>query len=144
MSLTAPTYSCRRFLRLMRNRKEMGDGRPERNCLPITIGSDRKGSLSPISHLPSGLGLLLKLVLLTSVFATGTNAQGPAPNDRLLIRATPSSNITRAVRIEQAPVLDGRDDDGVWRSAPRIEDFIQMSPTEAGPPLFPTSVRVVY
>jgi hypothetical protein len=79
------------------------------------------------------------------VAGTGSaGAQDPASSDRLLIRATPASNITRAVRVEQAPVLDGRDDDAVWNSAPMIEDFVQMLPTEAGLPLFPTSVRVVY
>ena len=48
------------------------------------------------------------------------------------------------MRIEQAPVLDGRDDDVVWRSALMIQDFVQMEPSEAGPPAFPTSARVVY
>ena len=89
-------------------------------------------------------GLFLFSCLTVVAGAGNTGAQGPAPSDRFLIRATPASNITRAVRIEQAPVLDGRDDDAVWNSAPKIEDFVQMLPTEAGEPLFPTSVRVVY
>ena len=95
-------------------------------------------------HLPPIVGSLKGPGLLLALFATVGNAQATVNADPLVIRSTPASSITRAVRVEQAPILDGRDDDAVWNSAPKIEDFIQMLPTEAGLPLFPTSVRVVY
>ena len=86
-------------------------------------------------------GVFLFSFLMTA--AGVASAQAPTNGD-LLIRATPASNISRAMKVEQAPVLDGRDDDGAWRSAPAFENFVQMEPAEAGEPLFPTSVRVVY
>jgi hypothetical protein len=71
------------------------------------------------------------------------SAQSPT-NGELLIRATPASNISRAIKVEQAPVLDGTDNDAAWRDAVVIDQFIQFVPTEAGPPAFPTTARVVY
>ena len=118
-------YFCKLFLLSMPNRSQRSE---------VTGQGKSRGK--------RGLFLLSCLMVVAGTGSAG--AQDPAPSDRLLIRATPASNITRAVRVEQAPVLDGRDDDAVWNSAPMIEDFIQMLPTEAGLPLFPTSVRVVY
>lgn len=83
--------------------------------------------------------LSLGLAWASSVGAQSTTNSGP-----LIIRATPPGNIGRAMRIEQAPVLDGRADDPAWRDAIVIEEFRQAEPTEAGEPAFPTSVRVVY
>jgi hypothetical protein len=83
-----------------------------------------------------------RLILFLTAMARVASAQsiGNSP----LIRATPSGSITRATRISVSPILDGRDDDDVWRDAIRIEDFRQVEPTEAGEPAFPTSARVVY
>ena len=116
----APTFCCRRFLRLMRNNRPRSEVRGQRSAFFII-------SLS-FSALSASLAV----------------AQDSVGGDRLVTRATPASNITRAMRITQAPVLDGRDDDAVWRDAIVIDDFRQVEPTEAGDPAFPTSARVVY
>ena len=50
----------------------------------------------------------------------------------------------RAIRIERAPVLDGRDDDMVWQTAPLIDGFRQFAPAEDAPTAFRTTVRVAY
>ncbi len=50
----------------------------------------------------------------------------------------------RAVRIERAPVLDGRDDESVWQSAPLIEGFRQFAPAEDAETTFRTTTRVIY
>lgn len=84
------------------------------------------------------------LVLLVAFGARSVTAQTTPDGAPLLVRATPASNITRASRITRAPVLDGRDDDEVWRDAVAVEDFRQSEPAEAGEPAFPTSARVVY
>ena len=85
------------------------------------------------------------LFLLVSVaFANVSAGQDPVTSGPLVIRATPAGNIGRATRIEQAPVLDGRDDDEAWRDAVILENFRQAEPAEAGEPAFPTSARVVY
>ena len=50
----------------------------------------------------------------------------------------------RAVRAHTPPVLDGRDDDAVWKSAPAASDFRQFDPGENLPPTFRTEARVAY
>ncbi|GJG87453.1 hypothetical protein tb265_26340 [Gemmatimonadetes bacterium T265] len=42
------------------------------------------------------------------------------------------------------PVIDGRDDDPVWRAARPVTDFVQWRPTEDKPPRFRTEARVAY
>jgi hypothetical protein len=50
----------------------------------------------------------------------------------------------RAVRVEQAPRLDGTLDDPVWNAAEPIFDFSQREPHEGQPPTEKTEVRVLY
>ena len=50
----------------------------------------------------------------------------------------------RAVRIERAPVIDGRDDDAAWLTAPLIEGFRQFAPAEDAETAFRTTTRVTY
>src|SRR5215207_214147 len=49
-----------------------------------------------------------------------------------------------AHRAGQAPVIDGRGDDEVWRSAPKISDFRQFQPAESADPSFRTEFQVSY
>ena len=49
-----------------------------------------------------------------------------------------------AVRALQPPVLDGRDDDPVWRTAPVMSNFRQFDPGEDQPSEFRTEVRAAY
>ncbi len=51
---------------------------------------------------------------------------------------------TAAVKITQAPKIDGVLDDGVWANAPVLGDFIQNSPTFGLPCSQKTEVRIVY
>ena len=50
----------------------------------------------------------------------------------------------RAVRATVAPVIDGRDDDAVWATAPVIREFRVYDPVEDGEPTFRTEARVAY
>ena len=62
-------------------------------------------------------------------------------------RASPPTEPPRApvvVRAIQAPAIDGRDDDPVWRTALVITDFHEWSPREAGPARFPTELRITF
>ena len=74
-------------------------------------------------------------MLLTAplALAPSANAQTPA-----------STRSTTGVRAERAPVLDGRDDDAVWRTAPRESAFRQFSPRIDTTPSFKTEFRVAY
>ncbi|HEX9083557.1 MAG TPA: DUF5916 domain-containing protein, partial [Gemmatimonadaceae bacterium] len=49
-----------------------------------------------------------------------------------------------ATRAEAAPVIDGKDDDAVWRTAPPITAFKQWQPTEGKEPRFKTEAKVAY
>ena len=49
-----------------------------------------------------------------------------------------------AVRVDVAPVIDGRLDDEVWSRAQPIRDFVQVEPFEGAAPTEKTEVRVLY
>src|SRR5689334_4903 len=55
-----------------------------------------------------------------------------------------ASPATTGVRAERAPVIDGRDDDPVWRTAPRVSDFRQFAPRIDTTPSLKTEFRVAY
>ena len=76
--------------------------------------------------------LVLTLALLPAVASARVSPPREAP-------AT-----ARAIRTERAPVLDGRDDDAIWLTAPLIEGFRQFAPAEDAPTAFRTTTRVVY
>src|SRR3989454_12020026 len=49
-----------------------------------------------------------------------------------------------AVRVDRAPVVDGRLDDPAWNLAPAVTDFRQTDPDEGAPVSEATAVRVLY
>lgn len=49
-----------------------------------------------------------------------------------------------AIRIEQAPKIDGKLDENVWKLAPAATDFIQNQPNPGDPSTQRTEVRVLY
>jgi len=58
--------------------------------------------------------------------------------------AVASPNTVRATRAEAPPVIDGRDDDSVWRVSPLIDQFVQARPSEGAPAGLRTEARVAY
>ena len=56
----------------------------------------------------------------------------------------PTASAVRATRTAEPPVLDGRDDDAVWRVAPVIDQFLEARPTEGAEPKLRTEARVAY
>jgi hypothetical protein len=50
----------------------------------------------------------------------------------------------RLARFESAPVIDGRLDDEVWKSASVLKDFYQIDPGDNAPPSKPTTVLLGY
>src|SRR5436309_13549876 len=48
-----------------------------------------------------------------------------------------------AVRVDRAPVVDGRLDDPVWNLAPAVTDFRQTDPDEGAPVSEATAVGVI-
>ncbi len=49
-----------------------------------------------------------------------------------------------AVRTPVPVVVDGRDDDDIWRTAPAISDFTQFQPLEGGPARFKTEAKIAF
>ncbi|HXL53337.1 MAG TPA: DUF5916 domain-containing protein, partial [Gemmatimonadales bacterium] len=80
--------------------------------------------------------VLLAIVLQTSNPASGSGG-AVAPPPSTATRAT-------AVRAIHPVVIDGRDDDEVWRLAPPITQFREFQPKEDGDPRFPTAAKVAY
>src|SRR5664279_627787 len=94
------------------------------------------------------MSLTLALVALLQV------AQPQAPTDAQSAPTTPnqaapattvaSSAIAAASRALKRPVIDGRDDDEVWREAQPITKFRQFSPIANGDARFRTEAKVAY
>jgi hypothetical protein len=53
-------------------------------------------------------------------------------------------SVAAAVRVDRAPVIDGRLDDPGWRLATPVTDFLQTDPEEGKPVSESTEVRVLY
>src|SRR5204862_5000991 len=55
-----------------------------------------------------------------------------------------TANRASAVRAASPVVIDGRDDDAVWRLAPAITQFREFQPKEDGDPRYATEAKVAY
>ncbi len=89
--------------------------------LPLVLALQT--SLSAGTATPLGIG-------------TATPSNPPVP--------PPTATSATAARADQPPVLDGKDDDEIWRLAPAITQFRQHDPVEDGEPRFRTEARVGY
>ncbi len=56
----------------------------------------------------------------------------------------PTDSGATAIPADKAPVIDGKDDDQVWRSAPAITGFKEWRPTEGKAPRFKTEARIAH
>ena len=68
---------------------------------------------------------------------TFAQAAGQAPDP-------PVSKQVTAIRAAQSPVIDGRDDDAVWKQATPITAFQEWRPSEGGAPKLPTEAKIAY
>lgn len=88
--------------------------------------------------------MLHALVLVFQLSAIPTAQTSPA-----IPPADPSAGVAgarsaRATRTLKPPVIDGRDDDAIWRDAQSITAFRQFDPVEDGEPPLPTEAKVAY
>src|SRR2546423_2560961 len=58
--------------------------------------------------------------------------------------ATKSIATATASYTERAPIIDGRDDDPIWKSATPITGFRVFDPKEDGDPTFQTEAKIGY
>jgi hypothetical protein len=84
--------------------------------------------------------LQLPTVLAVVAVLQGTAGSVPAPPRPEKGAATTAV----AVRTPLPVVIDGRDDDAVWRTAPVISDFTEFVPVEGGPPRYRTEAKVAF
>jgi len=89
------------------------------------------------------LGLSLSLQLPDQAPARADARASHPPSHSSRIGAPTDSGVT-AVRADAAPIIDGKDDDAVWRTAPPITAFKQWQPTEGKEPRFKTEAKVAY
>src|SRR5438046_2275915 len=87
--------------------------------------------------------MLLHMIMLGSTLMLPQQralpAGSPAP-DRL-----PTAPLTAvAVRTRQAPTIDGRNEDGIWRNAPKVSEFRQFAPHVNIDPSFRTEFQTAY
>src|SRR2546428_3437974 len=80
--------------------------------------------------------MLLGLPLLAAVTLASQSQDPPPP-------PAPASRVL-ATRAAQPPVIDGREDDAVWREAQPITGFQEWRPSEGGPPKLPTEAKIAY
>lgn len=87
-------------------------------------------------------------ITLVCTAAAALHAQGPQPAGRparpARVDAAASMASVAATRADHAPVIDGRDDDPVWRTAPVVSGFREFDPVEDGDPRFRTEFKVAY
>src|SRR5437899_11023012 len=83
-----------------------------------------------------GLPLLAVVTLARQVPDPGPPRHPPDP--------PPPPTSVVATRAAQPPVIDGRDDDVVWREAQPIVGFQEWRPSEGGPPKLPTEAKIAY
>jgi hypothetical protein len=82
------------------------------------------------------LGSLSLLLALQAVQLTAATA--PSPTGRV------TASSVQATLATAAPVIDGRDDDAVWQTAPVINRFLEAEPTEGAPAKARTEARIAY
>ena len=81
------------------------------------------------------VALLGVLLAAHPIAARSANAQQAPPD---------STASARAVRAEQPPVIDGREDDAVWRTVPATSEFLEFQPAEGKAPRFRTEFKAAY
>src|SRR2546426_475351 len=105
---------------------------PGETTLFQVTSSNRATSTGPFMLL--GLPFLAVVTLARQVPDPGPPRHPPDP--------PPPPTSVVATRAAQPPVIDGRDDDAVWREAQPIIGFQEWRPSEGGPPKLPTEAKV--
>src|SRR5688572_27791880 len=83
---------------------------------------------------------------LLVLLAMSVSAQRAPAQDQLGAAAGGSGSalVAQAVRVDQAPEIDGVLDEAFWASLPAIADFVQREPLDGGTPSERTQVRIAY
>ncbi len=80
---------------------------------------------------------------MSALFGILLLAQAEAVIPRLPPVPGPTTAV-EATLAPTAPVLDGRDDDAIWRATTVIDQFVQARPSEGAAPSYRTEARIAY
>lgn len=105
----------------------------------------QRASRNPFERLLAAAATALALAA-TSAPALPAPVQGSglAPERSAADRREPRRRQAHAVRVEHAPVIDGRLDDPAWAQARPIGELFQINPDQGVPPSETSEVRIVY
>ncbi len=93
--------------------------------------------------LPERIRRVLLALVIASVPAVVQTKQSPPPPTNPIL-ADASRPTVRALRVAEAPLIDGRLADDAWMDAPVAEHFRQRDPDEGQPATERTEIRVLY
>ncbi len=86
------------------------------------------------------VGFMTAILALLLVAQTQVPQARPRPHSA----PPPSASEVRAIHASNAPVLDGRDADSVWSTAPVVSGFQEARPAEGAAPKLRTEARFAY
>ncbi|HEV7992034.1 MAG TPA: DUF5916 domain-containing protein [Gemmatimonadaceae bacterium] len=89
-----------------------------------------------------GVALVGIALSLQTIMPQATAAQAGSP--RAIPVGAPTDSSVGAIRAEAAPVIDGKDDDAIWKTAPEVTRFRMWRPTEDKDPRFKTVAKIAY
>jgi hypothetical protein len=84
---------------------------------------------------------LLSSLVSCLIAATVSSTPGPRRSSGV---SPGQSTVATAVRALRAPIIDGKDDDAIWRTAPVTTAFREFQPVENADPRFRTELKVAY
>jgi hypothetical protein len=84
-----------------------------------------------------GLALNIQIAQQTSIRIDGNNSGSPSV-------PPPTDSSATALRVTDAPVIDGKGDDQIWSSTPAITAFKQWRPNEGKAPRYKTEAKIAY
>ncbi|MDP9202877.1 MAG: carbohydrate binding family 9 domain-containing protein, partial [Gemmatimonadota bacterium] len=88
--------------------------------------------------------LAFGLITILVIAPTGSAQSIQAQESPLSASATKTVATATASSAERPPIIDGRDDDPLWKSATPITGFRVLDPKEDGDPTFQTEAKVGY
>ena len=97
----------------------------------------------PVSLLQSARKAAL-IAVLTVLGASAAHAQKTQAQETANATVPSSGSVALATAAAQPPIIDGKDEDAIWKTATAVRGFRVFDPKEDGDPTFPTEVRFAY
>src|SRR5688500_18452636 len=114
------------------------------------VGATRNVTAASVVRLMA-IAMALTAVLLRPAAAAGQMAAGAGPGTAEASAAKSAhvvppenSRPVTLTRFEKAPVVDGKLDEEVWKTAAVLKDFYQINPGDDAAPSYPTETLLGY